>query len=83
MTAVSGAGSVVVEAYRGGEMLKHSDRIITIIGEGHEMAGEAPDPVADWIADATRKLAEVDESLDAVKAVSFSINEDGELEVGI
>ncbi len=64
VTAINGAGSVVIEAYRGGEMLKHSDRIMTIIGEGHEPAGEAPDPVADWIEDATQKLSEVDHFVD-------------------
>lgn len=64
VTAINGTGSVVIEAYRGGEMLKHSDRIMTIIGEGHEPAGEAPDPVADWIREADAKLDEVDESLE-------------------
>jgi hypothetical protein len=62
VTAINGAGSVVIGAYRGGEMLKHSDRIMTIIGNGHEPAEKAPDPVADWIADAN-------ETLDALKAV--------------
>jgi hypothetical protein len=76
VTALDGTGSVIIEAYRGGEMLKHSDRIMTIIGEGHEPAGEAPDPVADWIAEA-------DETLDALKAVAFVINSNGELEVNI
>ena len=76
VTAINGNGSVVIEAYRGGEMLKHSARVMTIIGAGHEPAGEAPDPVADWIADANV-------TLDALKAVEFSINEDGELEVNI
>ena len=74
VTAINGTGSVVIEAYRGGEMLKHSDRIMTIIGEGHEPAGEAPDPVADWVADATSKLAEVDhfvdETIDATEAAN-------------
>ena len=60
VTAINGTVSVVVEARRGGEMLKHSSRIMTIIGEGHEPAGPAPDPVADWVEDATSKLAEVD-----------------------
>jgi hypothetical protein len=76
VTAINGTGSVIIEAYRGGEMLKHSARIMTIIGEGHEPAGEAPDPVADWIADANR-------TLDALKVIEFCINEDGELEVNI
>jgi hypothetical protein len=76
VTAINGTGSVVIEAYRGGEMLKHSDRIMTIIGAGHEPSGEAPDPVADWIADANV-------TLDALKVIEFSINEDGELEVNI
>ena len=76
VTAIGGTGSVIIGAYRGGEMLKHSARVMTIIGEGHEPAGEAPDPVADWIADANR-------TLDALKVIEFSINEDGELEVNI
>ena len=71
VTAINGAGSVVIEAYRGDEMLKHSARVMTVIGEGHEPAGEAPDPVADWSADAN-------ETLEALKAIAFSINEDGE-----
>ena len=55
VTAINGNGSVVIEAYRGGEMLKHSARVMTIIGAGHEPAGEAPDPVADWIREANVK----------------------------
>lgn len=67
VTAINGTGSVVIEAYRGGEMLKHSDRIMTIIGAGHEPAGEAPDPVADWIADANT-------TLNRIKSVEFTTN---------
>jgi len=74
VTAINGAGSVVIEAYRGGEMLKHSDRIMTIIGEGHEPAGEAPDPVADWIEDATQKLAEVDHFVDDAQTATDAAN---------
>jgi hypothetical protein len=74
VTAINGAGSVVIEAYRGGEMLKHSDRIMTIIGEGHEPAGEAPEPVEDWIADATQKLAEVDPALGLAAAATLAAN---------
>ena len=74
VTAINGNGSVVIEAYRGGEMLKHSDRIMTIIGAGHEPAGEAPDPVADWIADATQKLAEVDPALGLAAAATLAAN---------
>ena len=74
VTAINGAGSVVIEAYRGGEMLKHSDRIMTIIGDGHEPAGGAPDPVADWIEDATQKLAEVDPALGLAAAATLAAN---------
>ena len=74
VTAINGAGSVVIEAYRGGEMLKHSARIMTIIGAGHEPAGEAPDPVADWIEDATQKLAEVDPALGLAAAATLAAN---------
>lgn len=76
VTWLDGTGSVIIEAYRGGEMLKHSARIMTIIGAGHEPAGEAPEPVADWITDANVTLY-------ALKSIAFSINEDGELEVNI
>jgi hypothetical protein len=76
VTALDGTGSVIIEAYRGGEMLKHSDRIMTIIGEGHEPAGEAPDPVADWITDANS-------ALNSLKSIRFTVNNDGELEVNI
>ena len=68
MTAINGTGSVVIEAYRGGEMLKHSARIMTIIGAGHEPAGEAPDPVADLDQEANVKIGEVDESLESANA---------------
>lgn len=49
VTAIGGPGSVVIEAYRGGEFLKHSARVMTIIGAGHEPAGEAPEPLATYI----------------------------------
>lgn len=76
VTAINGTGSVIIEAYRGGEFLKHSARIMTIIGEGHEPAGEAPDPVADWITDANS-------TLNSLKSIRFTVNNDGELEVNI
>ena len=59
VTAINGTGSVVIGAYRGGEMLRHSARIMTSIGEGHEPAGEAPDPVADWIDDANAVMGQI------------------------
>ena len=52
VTGISGTGSVVIEAYLGNVFLKHSDATNTIVGAGHGDAGEAPEPVADWIADA-------------------------------
>ena len=74
VTAIGGTGSVIIEAYRGGEMLKHSDRIMTIIGAGHEPAGEAPDPIADWVSDATAKLAEVDPALGLAADATLAAN---------
>lgn len=67
VTELEGTGSVIIEAYRGGEFLRHSNRIMTIIGAGHEPAGEAPDPVADWIADANT-------TLNRIKSVEFTTN---------
>lgn len=76
VTAIAGAGSMVVQLAVADTVVKRSRMVQTIVQEGHAAAGDPPDPVADWIADAN-------ETLDALKAVSFSINEDGELEVNI
>ena len=65
VTATAGSGSMVIQCAVGDTIVKKSPLIQTVIGAGHEPAGEAPDPVADWVADATSKLAEVDESLES------------------
>ena len=60
VTAIAGSGSVVITLTEGDTIVKRSDKVQTIVTDGHAAAGEAPDPVADWIAGATSKLADVD-----------------------
>ena len=71
VTATSGSGSMVIQCAVGDTIVKKSPLIQTVIGAGHAAAGDAPAPVADWIADAN-------ETLEALKEIAFSINEDGE-----
>ena len=75
VTGISGTGSVVIEAYLGNVFLKHSDATNTIVGAGHGDVGDAPEPLANWLEDATETLA-------AIQGISFALN-DGNLEVTI
>lgn len=75
VTDISGSGSLVVAAYRGTERLEPTPRIQTVVGEGHGDIGAAPEPMSNWLEDATAALA-------AIQGVTFSIN-DGNLEVTI
>jgi len=76
MTAKAGRGSINLRLLDG-EVEKRSAVVPVYIQASHPpVSVEAPDPVADWIADANR-------TLDALKVIEFSINEDGELEVSL
>ena len=59
-TGISGSGSLVIEAYRADEQLVHTPMVQTIVGAGHGDVGDAPEPLANWISDATAKLNEMD-----------------------
>ena len=58
VTAIAGAGSMVVQLAVADTVVKRSRLVQTIVQEGHSSAGDPPDPVQDWVADATSKLAE-------------------------
>lgn len=75
VTELNGLGSIVIEAYKGQEMLHHSDRKLTVVGEGHGAVGAAPTPVASWLENATAALADI-------QGITFAIN-NGNLEVTI
>ena len=62
-----GAGSVVIEAYRGDEMLKPSDKSMIIIGTGLETSGDPPTPMSEW-------LDEANQTLDTLKSIEFTTN---------
>ena len=75
VTNVAGHGSVILRCVSGGDE-KRSAMTAYYVAPGHSASGEAPEPVADWIVEAN-------ETLDALKAVAFVINSNGELEVNI
>ena len=74
-TEKCGSGSLVIEAYRADEQLIHTPMVQTIVGAGHGDVGDAPEPLANWLEDATETLA-------AIQGITFTII-DGELEVTI
>ena len=73
VTSVPGQGSLVIHCTLDGKE-KNTGSCWYYVGPGHAAMGEAPDPVADWITDATSKLAEadhfVDETIDATEAAN-------------
>ena len=56
---VAGNGTVVIHCTEN-DVEKRSAMTSYYVALGHAAAGEAPDPVVDWVADATQKLDEVD-----------------------
>lgn len=73
VTSVPGQGSLVIHCTLDGKE-KNTGSCWYSVGPGHAAMGDAPDPVADWIDDATSKLAEVDhfvdETIDATEAAN-------------
>ena len=67
---VAGNGTVVIHCTED-DVEKRSAMTSYYVALGHAAMGDAPAPVADWIADAN-------ETLEALKAIAFSINEGGE-----
>lgn len=67
VTAIEGAGSMVIEAYRGDEMLKNSDKSMIIIGSGLEASGDPPTPMSEW-------LDEANQTLNTLRSVEFTTN---------
>lgn len=73
MLNIAGHGSVVVHCAKDGDE-KRSAMTAYYVAPGHAAAGEAPDPVADWIEDATSKLAEVDPALGLAADATLAAN---------
>lgn len=67
VTAIEGVGSVVIEAYRGEEMLKPSDKSMIIIGPGLETSDDPPTPMSEW-------LDQANQTLDTLKSIEFTTN---------
>ena len=73
VTSIDGQGSLVIHCTIGGKE-KNTGSCWYFVGAGHDAMGEAPDPVADWIEDATSKLAEVDPALGLAAAATLAAN---------
>jgi hypothetical protein len=74
VTALGGMGTVVIHCTEGA-VERRAAMTHVIVAEGHAAAGEAPEPIADWIREANAALA-------AIEGISFAIN-NGNLEVTI
>ena len=66
VTAIAGAGSIVAQLTEGGTIKKRSDKVQTIVTDGHAAAGDPPEPLADYVqkwsaVDATVEGASVGE----------------------
>ena len=49
VTAIAGSGSVVITLTEGETIVKRSDKVQTIVTDGHAAAGDPPEPLADYI----------------------------------
>lgn len=70
---VAGNGTVVIHCTED-DVEKRSAMTSYYVALGHAAMGKAPDPVADWIEDATSKLAEVDPALGLAAAATLAAN---------
>lgn len=70
---VAGNGTVVIHCTEG-DVEKRSAMTSYYVALGHAAMGEAPDPVADWVSDATQKLAEVDPALGLAADATLAAN---------
>ena len=73
VTSIDGQGSLVIHCTIGGKE-KNTGSCWYFVGAGHDAMGEAPEPVADWIADAAAKLGEVDHFIGETVAATESAN---------
>ena len=73
VTSIDGQGSLVIHCTIGGKE-KNTGSCWYFVGAGHDAMGEAPEPVADWIADAAAKLGEVDHYIGETIAATESAN---------
>jgi len=73
VTSIDGQGSLVIHCTIGGKE-KNTGSCWYFVGAGHDAMGEAPEPVADWIADAAAKLGEVDHFIGETIAATESAN---------
>ena len=62
VTAIAGSGSVVITLTEGDTIVKRSDKVQTIVTDGHAAAGDPPEPLASYIA----KWGAVDATVEGV-----------------
>lgn len=71
---ISDYGTAVINCTED-DVKKKSVMTMFFVARSHPSSGAAPDPIADWIADATSKLAEVDHIVDETIAATEAANE--------
>ena len=62
VTAIAGSGSIVITLTEGETIVKRSDKVQTIVTDGHAAAGDPPEPLASYIA----KWGAVDATVEGV-----------------
>ena len=62
VTAIAGSGSIVITLTEGETIVKRSDKVQTIVTDGHAAAGDPPEPLADYI----EKWGAVDATVEGV-----------------
>ena len=63
VTAIAGSGSVVITLTEGETIVKRSDKVQTIVTDGHAAAGDPPEPLADYVQKWSAVYATVTESV--------------------
>ena len=63
VTAIAGSGSVVITLTEGETIVKRSDKVQTIVMDGHAAAGDPPEPLADYVQKWSAVGATVTESV--------------------
>lgn len=69
---ISDYGTVVINCTKD-DVKKKSAMTMFFVARSHPSSGAAPDPIADWISDATSKLAESGEATDRANAIAGTL----------
>ncbi len=75
MTVYPGKAEITIRLAVGDDIEKHSKTFRVVVERSHSLtSGTMPDIFADWVSDATAKLAEVDHFVDDTQAATAAAN---------